>query len=142
MLDRIRPQVSELLLGFYDVVPETLLIISDYQELELVMCGLPTVDLSDWTNHTLFTGSYNAKSKPCQWFWEVVKDDFDQEMKAKLLQFVTGTSGVPSRGFEVLQGGDGNIKKITLHVVDIKTVMYPRAQYVFEILFFILDHIL
>ena len=59
---------------------------------------------------------------------EVVKDDFEQEMKAKLLHFITGTSGMPSRGFEVLQGSDGNIKKFTLHAVDIKTVMYPRAQ--------------
>jgi len=131
LLDRIRPQVSELLLGFYDVVPETLLTIFDYQELELVMCGMPTIDLNDWMDHSLYTGSYverGVRSKPCQWFWEVVKEDFDQEMKAKLLQFVTGTSGVPSRGFEVLQGSDGNIKKFTLHGVDIKTVMYPRAQ--------------
>lgn len=41
--------------------------------------------------------------KVVQWFWEVVKDDFDQEQRARLLQFVTGTSGVPAQGFACLQ---------------------------------------
>jgi hypothetical protein len=32
-----------------------------------------------------------------KWFWEVVVDEFDEEHKARLLQFVTGTSGVKYR---------------------------------------------
>lgn len=41
--------------------------------------------------------------KVVQWFWEVVRDDFDQEQRARLLQFTTGTSGVPAQGFAFLQ---------------------------------------
>jgi E3 ubiquitin-protein ligase NEDD4 len=62
------------------------------------------------------------------WFWEIVRNDFDQEMKARLLQFVTGTSGVPARGFSVLQGNDGNIKKFAIHGVESSAFPYPRAQ--------------
>ena len=53
-------------------------------------------------------------------------------MKARLLQFVTGTSGVPSRGFGVLQGNDGNIKKFAIHGVDRNVYVYPRAHTCFN----------
>jgi E3 ubiquitin-protein ligase NEDD4 len=75
--------------------------------------------MEDWKEHMEYSGEYDgvgANHQVVQWFWEVVSD-FDQEMKACLLQFVMGTSGVPSRGFGVLQGNDGNIQKFTIHGV-------------------------
>jgi len=135
MLERIRPQVTELLLGFYDVVPEPLLTVFDFQELELMMCGLPTIDLNDWMKHTQYVGTFQsskAKSQVCKWFWEIVRNDFDQEMRARLLQFVTGTSGVPSRGFSVLQGSDGNIKLFTLNGLNESSSTYPRSHTCFN----------
>lgn len=131
MLDRTKPQLSELLLGFYDVVPEPALTVFDFQELELMLCGLPTIDMDDWEANTIYSGLYEHKGRKDQvvaWFWEIVRNDFDQEMKARLLQFVTGTSGVPSRGFSVLQGNDGNIKKFAIHGVESSTFPFPRAQ--------------
>jgi len=142
MLDRIRPQLTELLLGFFDVIPEPLLTIFDYQELELLMCGLPVIDVDDWMTNTNYTGSFEGTTangsspshlpQAVRWFWEAVRDDFDQEMRARLLQFVTGTSGVPSRGFSVLQGNDGNIRKFTVHGVDPGHYHYPRAHTCFN----------
>lgn len=38
MLGRVRPQLTEFLLGFYDVLPEPLLTVFDFKELELLMC--------------------------------------------------------------------------------------------------------
>jgi len=135
MLERIRPQVTELLLGFYDVVPEPLLTVFDFQELELMMCGLPTIDLDDWMKHTQYAGTFQstkARSQVCKWFWDVVRNEFDQEMRARLLQFVTGTSGVPSRGFSVLQGSDGNIKLFTLNGISEGSSTYPRSHTCFN----------
>jgi E3 ubiquitin-protein ligase NEDD4 len=40
LLGQCEMQVNELLLGFFDVVPEPLLGIFDYQELELLMSGV------------------------------------------------------------------------------------------------------
>jgi hypothetical protein len=134
MLDRIMPQLKELLLGFFDVMPEPLLTVFDFQELELLMCGLPVIDLDDWQDHTEYSGDYEFTkhtSPSCRWFWEVVSE-FDQEMKARLLQFVTGTSGVPARGFGVLQGNDGNIRKFTIHGVSLAVCLYPRAHTCFN----------
>lgn len=134
MLDQVKPQLNELLLGFFDVIPEPLLTVFDFQELELLMCGLPEIDLEDWQAHTEYTGDYEHAGSDyptCLWFWEVVQG-FDQEMKARLLQFVTGTSGVPSRGFGVLQGNDGNIRKFTIHGVSVNVCLYPRAHTCFN----------
>jgi hypothetical protein len=129
-LDRTKPQITELLLGFFDVIPEPALTVFDPNELELILCGLPTIDIDDWESNTNYSGSSNEGDDVVKWFWEIIRDEFDQEMRARLLQFVTGTSGVPSRGFSVLQGNDGNIKKFAIHGVNRMTYVYPRAQYV------------
>jgi E3 ubiquitin-protein ligase NEDD4 len=131
MLDRTKPQITELLLGFFDVIPEPTLTVFDPNELELLLCGLPTIDMDDWETNTIYLGLYESTAgdeQVIRWFWEVVRNDFDQEMKARLLQFVTGTSGVPARGFSVLQGSDGNIKKFAIHGVERSAYPYPRAQ--------------
>jgi E3 ubiquitin-protein ligase NEDD4 len=92
MLDRVKPQLNELLLGFFDVIPEPLLTVFDFQELELLMCGMPEIDIEDWKEHTEYSGKYDhtgGDHEVCVWFWEVVYE-LDQEMRARLLQFVTG----------------------------------------------------
>jgi E3 ubiquitin-protein ligase NEDD4 len=130
LMDMVKPQLTELLLGFFDVIPEPLLTIFDFQELELLMCGLPEIDMEDWMDHTEYTGEYEEccqDHQAVEWFWETV-DEMDHEMKARLLQFVTGTSGVPSRGFGVLQGSDGNIRLFTIHGMFLDQCLYPRAQ--------------
>ena len=91
--------------------------------------------LQNEKSNTLYSGRFESKkdkAQVCHWFWDVVTNDFDSEMKARLLQFVTGTSGVPSRGFSVLQGNDANIKKFTIHGVSSKQYHYPRAHTCFN----------
>nr|POF11976.1 e3 ubiquitin-protein ligase upl1 [Quercus suber] len=48
-----------------------------------------------------------------EWFWEVAQG-FSKEDKARLLQFVTGTSKVPLEGFSALQGISGS-QKFQIH---------------------------
>ncbi len=38
-----------------------------------------------------------------KWFWQIV-ESYSEEMRARLLQFVTGSSRVPLQGFKALQG--------------------------------------
>lgn len=128
MLGRTKPQITELLLGFFDVIPEPALTVFDPNELELILCGLPTIDIDDWENNTNYSGTCTADDEVVKWFWQIIRDDFDQEMRARLLQFVTGTAGVPSSGFSVLQGNDGSVKKFAVHGVDRATYAFPRAQ--------------
>ena len=75
------------------------------QELELLISGLPDIDIDDWKNNTEYH-NYSASSSQIQWFWRAVRS-FDKEERAKLLQFVTGTSKVPLNGFKELEGMNG-----------------------------------
>jgi E3 ubiquitin-protein ligase NEDD4 len=132
LMNRTRPQLTEFLKGFYDVVPEPLLSVFDFQQVELLLHGLPNIDMDDWIRNTEYTGEFQGSSshKVAQWFWEIVRG-YEQEQRAKLLQFVTGTAGVPVQGFGFLQGNDGNIRKFTLHG-DKNVKVFPRAHTCFN----------
>lgn len=86
-------------------MPPELIAIFNEQELELLISGLPDIDVDDWKGHTEYH-NYSASSAQIQWFWRAVRS-FDKEERAKLLQFVTGTSKVPLNGFAQLEGMNG-----------------------------------
>jgi E3 ubiquitin ligase SMURF1/2 len=44
-----------------------------------------------------------AETPVVQWFWQIV-ESYSEELRARLLQFVTGSSRVPLQGFKALQG--------------------------------------
>lgn len=47
MTGAIRKQLNAFLEGFYDIIPKKLVSIFNEQELELLISGLPTVDIDD-----------------------------------------------------------------------------------------------
>ena len=100
------------LLGFHEIIPAELISIFNEQELELLISGLPDIDIDDWKSNTEYQ-NYNPSSQQIQWFWRTVRS-FDKEERAKLLQFVTGTSKVPLNGFKELEGMNG-ISRFNIH---------------------------
>ncbi|OAD77606.1 hypothetical protein PHYBLDRAFT_108316, partial [Phycomyces blakesleeanus NRRL 1555(-)] len=108
----IKDQINAFLQGFHDIIPASLIQIFNEQELELLISGLPDIDIDDWRNNTDYE-TYNVSSIQIQWFWRAVRS-FDQEERAKLLQFATGTSKVPLKGFAHLQGSSG-LQKFQIH---------------------------
>ncbi|RXG73425.1 E3 ubiquitin-protein ligase Nedd-4 [Armadillidium vulgare] len=105
-VERIHPQMEAFREGFNDVVPLSHIKIFDENELELLMCGIVSIDVKDWKANTIYKGEYHPNHIVIQWFWKVVLS-FDNEMRARLLQFVTGTSRVPMNGFKELYGSNG-----------------------------------
>ncbi|XP_062554310.1 E3 ubiquitin-protein ligase Nedd-4-like isoform X4 [Armigeres subalbatus] len=103
---RVKSQMQAFLEGFGSLVPLHLLKIFDENELELLMCGIQSIDVSDWKKNTLYKGDYYANHVVVQWFWRAVLS-FSNEMRSRLLQFVTGTSRVPMNGFKELYGSNG-----------------------------------
>ncbi|KAK1269560.1 E3 ubiquitin-protein ligase UPL1 [Acorus gramineus] len=101
----IHCQIHSFLEGFNELVPRDLISIFNEEELELLISGLPVIDLDDLQANTGYTG-YTAASSVVQWFWEVV-EAFNKEDRSRLLQFTTGTSKVPLEGFKALQGASG-----------------------------------
>ncbi|KAK4018425.1 hypothetical protein OUZ56_000480 [Daphnia magna] len=105
-VSRVEAQMRAFLDGFKDLIPLSMLKIFDENELELLMCGIGTIDVKDWREHTNYKGDYNANHMVVQWFWRVVLS-FNPEMRSRVLQFVTGTSRVPMNGFKELYGSNG-----------------------------------
>ncbi|KAG7301174.1 hypothetical protein JYU34_014022 [Plutella xylostella] len=105
-VSRVQEQMLAFLEGLGALVPLPLLKIFDEHELELLLCGIQHVDVRDWRANTLYKGDYHANHVVVQWFWRVVLS-FSNEMRSRLLQFVTGTSRVPMNGFKELYGSNG-----------------------------------
>ncbi|OWZ04868.1 HECT E3 ubiquitin ligase [Phytophthora megakarya] len=143
MFGGVREQLEALLLGLYDVLPRSLLAVFDYQELELLLCGVPSIDVTDWESHTdiRYMRAEQGVNKPAsseclvvQWFWNAVRS-FSQEERARLLQFVTGTSRVPAEGFRALLSHDGRVRRFGLQLVSIGSPpagLYPKAHTCFN----------
>ncbi|XP_037901469.1 E3 ubiquitin-protein ligase Nedd-4 isoform X7 [Glossina fuscipes] len=103
---RVKEQMTSFLDGFGSVIPLNLIKIFDEHELELLMCGIQNIDVKDWRENTLYKGDYHQNHIIIQWFWRAVLS-FSNEMRSRLLQFVTGTSRVPMNGFKELYGSNG-----------------------------------
>jgi E3 ubiquitin ligase SMURF1/2 len=112
-----------------------------------MISGLGKIDIDDWKAHTRLKHCSNDTTI-VKWFWRTV-DDFDEEKRARLLQFVTGSSRVPLQGFKALQGmrscllrlgfvfksipfagstGSQGPRLFTIHQVDTNTDNLPKAH--------------
>ncbi|CAH0513663.1 unnamed protein product [Peronospora belbahrii] len=129
MLDSYAEQLQHLMAGVFEVIPQELILVFDYQELELVLCGVPSIDVDDWKAHTQV--SDELPEELLSWFWETV-EAFTDEERARLLQFTTGSSRVPVQGFKALTSYDGRICHFTLKAVTFPENAYPRAHTCFN----------
>lgn len=103
LFSSVEVEIDRLLQGLHCIVPETMLHIFDYQELDLLLSGLPEIDTADWKSNTEIRFLYERveqETAVVEWFWEIV-ESFTQEQRGRLLQYVTGSSGVPVEGFQV-----------------------------------------
>lgn len=126
MLDSIKPQLEYFLRGFYEVLPCDIVSVFDYQELELLMCGVPDLNLDDWKRHCEYLGEYSRlgeRHRVIRWFWSVV-ESYSAEERVRLLQFTTGCSRLPAQGFKALQSNDGNYRKFNIQSVSKEVVIY------------------
>ncbi|CDS36524.1 neural cell expressed developmentally [Echinococcus multilocularis] len=105
-VSRVEHQMCAFLEGFNDIIPLETLQLFDANELELLMCGLQDINVHDWKANTLYKGEYHANHPVIVNFWKTLYT-FTNELRSRLLQFVTGTSRVPMNGFVELWGSAG-----------------------------------
>jgi len=48
----IKDQIEQFLAGFHEIIPAHLISIFNEQELELLISGMPDIDIDDWKNNT------------------------------------------------------------------------------------------
>uniref|UniRef100_A0A8D2IJW4 E3 ubiquitin-protein ligase HACE1 n=1 Tax=Varanus komodoensis TaxID=61221 RepID=A0A8D2IJW4_VARKO len=138
MTRAIQPQINAFLQGFHMFIPPSLIQLFDEYELvkfimmqqslisELLLSGMPEIDVSDWIKNTEYTSGYERDDPVIQWFWEVV-EELTQEERVLLLQFVTGSSRVPHGGFAHIMGGSG-LQNFTVAAVPYTPNLLPTSS--------------
>ncbi|CAH0518859.1 unnamed protein product [Peronospora belbahrii] len=122
-------QLGSLMQGLFSIIPKELISVFDHQELELLICGIPDIDVQDWKSHTIYVGE--PDHRVIGWFWNIVRE-LPNEHKARLLQFTTGSFRVPVQGFKALTMNDGRICPFAIQCISADECLYPRAHTCFN----------
>lgn len=130
LVDSVRPQLTALVAGFRQLVPLSVLEGLVWTELELMLCGLRTIDVEEWRAHTVYAGTLSEHSEMVRVFWELVVA-MTQDERALLLRFVTGTDRLPVGGFAALHGSNGPCK-FTITSLDHRWDGLPTAHTCFN----------
>ena len=126
----VERQMQSMREGFFQLLPDFARLDFDGAELELLLHGVPDINLVDWQHHTVYRGGFDEEHPTIVAFWELV-EEMDQEMRGKLLHFTTGCSRVPLEGFSSLRG-DGRICRFTIACTDQAVDALPRAHCCFN----------
>ena len=89
-----RPQLAAFLEGFHSLIPLDAISFFDPLELELLISGLPDIDIDDLKANTEYFG-YKSSDPTITLLWTVVRA-FSKEEQALFVQFFSGTSKVLS----------------------------------------------
>lgn len=71
MTKRIENQIRFFLEGFHDIIPSDIISVFDSHELELMISGLPDIDLADLKANTEYH-NYRPTDPIIMWFWEIL----------------------------------------------------------------------
>ncbi|KAE9121148.1 E3 ubiquitin-protein ligase [Phytophthora fragariae] len=129
MATGIRQQIDSFLKGFHQLVPPEMIAIFNENELELLISGMPEIDIDDLKANTEYA-NYKPTDSVIRWFWNVLYS-FTHEERALFLQFVTGTSKVPLEGFKALEGMRGT-QKFNIHKAFGNNSALPSAHTCFN----------
>jgi E3 ubiquitin-protein ligase NEDD4 len=94
-------QISAFLEGFFELIPQEKLAMFTADELDLVICGIPEIDVEDLQKNCHVIEPYTRKHQVVRTFFNILRNWKSDDL-AKLLQFVTGSSQVPAGGFATL----------------------------------------
>jgi E3 ubiquitin-protein ligase HUWE1 len=85
--------------GFYSLIPLEEIRRFTPNELDLLICGVPEIDVADFRANCSYNLPYTSKHRVVVLFFTVIAN-WSNENLAKLLLFITGSSQVPVMGFK------------------------------------------
>lgn len=94
--DRYEPALGYCMKGFQRVLPNCLFEEFSLPEIQLLLCGQPSVDIEELSKYCTF-GGLHSESPIVQWLWNVLRAFTTTEMQ-QFLSFVTGCKNVPITG--------------------------------------------
>ena len=101
LVTSIKAQTDAFCDGFYSSIPIDDLKMFKPNELDLLICGLPEIDVEDLRKNCKFDRPYRPDHPVIVWLFNVL-ERCGPEFRAKFLLFLTGSSQIPVGGFKVL----------------------------------------
>ncbi|KNE58422.1 hypothetical protein AMAG_03995 [Allomyces macrogynus ATCC 38327] len=124
MIDlQMEEQLNAFQQGLLELVPETVISAFEEHKLELLINGIAEFDVV-WAKLSVYL-VYKESDPVIAWFWQCVRT-WDNEKRARLLQFATGTSRIPSTGFQDLEAIDGPCM-LAIHRAQVDIQALPKA---------------
>jgi len=93
-LNEFNDQLEAIRRGLATIVPQRMLVLFTWEELELMVCGPPKVDLALLREMTVYVGC-SESDQHIQAFWKVL-NSFPEETRSLYLRFVWGRSRLPT----------------------------------------------
>lgn len=97
--DSISEQVNAFLEGFNWLIPLNEIRMFTQSELDLLICGIPEIDINDMRANTIYLDPYHNNHPVINMFFNVLSKWNSKDL-AKFLLFLTGSSQVPLHGFK------------------------------------------
>ena len=92
VVESVKEQLDSFKKGFCSLIPQRLLKPFSSNDLLLLLCGQPVIDLQFMKDHTTYE-RYNADSPQIKWMWEVLEKNSDVRFLGyRFLLFIVGAS--------------------------------------------------
>lgn len=106
-LSECKIQCEAIKRGFSKIIPQALLNMVNYNELETWICGKAVIDVDLLKRHTKYGGDpktvmLTENSRCVQWFWEVLRE-FSEEDKRKFIKFCWAQPRIPPNDEEFVR---------------------------------------
>eukprot|EP01027_Heterolobosea_sp_BB2_P017157 GEZU01024334.1.p1 GENE.GEZU01024334.1~~GEZU01024334.1.p1 ORF type:complete len:332 (+),score=118.30 GEZU01024334.1:184-1179(+) len=131
----VQEQIESFLVGVEEIIPLEWLTVFNPNELDFLISGgeFFTNDngknrdavFLDWKNNTSYERNppLEEDKQVIEWFWEIVRDELNDEQRRALMAFTTGSPAVPFGGFANLSPN-----KFTICVLTYNKVGLPMAS--------------
>lgn len=100
--NEIKNQLDAFCEGFYSIVKKKDVLMFNAEELEMLVCGVPKIDIDDMSKNVIIHSPYSLEHPLIKRFFKMLRR-WDQATLGKLLWFVTGSSELPIGGFAELK---------------------------------------
>jgi hypothetical protein len=100
LVGTVESQMSAIIDAFHSLIPRDLLDKYNFtsMEMQLLVCGEQRVDILDLKRSCRYEDGYTGNEEVIGWFWEAA-EAFDEALRRQLLQFWSGSDGMPAEGF-------------------------------------------
>jgi len=82
--------------GLASIIPPDVLLLFTWQQLELTICGSPSIDIRLLKDSTVYE-DVHPDEPHINYFWQVL-EEFDHDQRSKFLQFVWARTRLPASG--------------------------------------------